>query len=210
MTLPCASTPWTWNTDLAMSRPIVLIACMLGSSDSGALTAPTFMALTCRWRSRPQHHERTHAPQQKIVIQSSCWCEQGASEALRKQNDRLAAVSPKSDQVFITRRREQWPSFRFLRQPSYAPNSLRMQNDHAFRDGRCGGASFAGVLTDPIPCHPNALVGAGLVLVDGHREPAASGADQGIAHKTLDRPDELVHFRLALLENVHQLLRALA
>src|SRR5450756_443909 len=25
----------------------------------GALTAPTFMALTCRWRSRPQHHWRT-------------------------------------------------------------------------------------------------------------------------------------------------------
>src|ERR1019366_10213764 len=30
----------------------------------GALTAHTFMALTCRWRSRPQHHKRTHAPQQ--------------------------------------------------------------------------------------------------------------------------------------------------
>src|SRR5450756_2684842 len=25
----------------------------------GALTAHTFMALTCRWRSRPQHHKRT-------------------------------------------------------------------------------------------------------------------------------------------------------
>jgi hypothetical protein len=25
----------------------------------GALTAPTFMALMCRWRSRPQHHKRT-------------------------------------------------------------------------------------------------------------------------------------------------------
>src|ERR1017187_9506674 len=24
-----------------------------------ALTAPTFMALTCRWRSRPQHHKQT-------------------------------------------------------------------------------------------------------------------------------------------------------
>src|SRR5262245_23793296 len=29
----------------------------------GALTAPTSMALTCRWRSRPQHHKRTTAPQ---------------------------------------------------------------------------------------------------------------------------------------------------
>jgi hypothetical protein len=25
----------------------------------GALTAPTSMALMCRWRSRPQHHKRT-------------------------------------------------------------------------------------------------------------------------------------------------------
>src|ERR1700741_3016757 len=28
----------------------------------GALTAPTSMALQCRWRSRPQHHKRTRAP----------------------------------------------------------------------------------------------------------------------------------------------------
>src|SRR5512144_555977 len=27
-------------------------------SIGGALTAPTFMALTCRWRSRPQHQKR--------------------------------------------------------------------------------------------------------------------------------------------------------
>src|SRR3979409_584759 len=27
-------------------------------------TATTSVALACRWRSRPQHHERTHAPQQ--------------------------------------------------------------------------------------------------------------------------------------------------
>jgi hypothetical protein len=30
----------------------------------GALAAPTSMALTCPWRSRPQHHKRTHAPHQ--------------------------------------------------------------------------------------------------------------------------------------------------
>src|SRR5450830_1570119 len=28
----------------------------------GALTAHTFMALTCRWRSRPQHHKQTSRP----------------------------------------------------------------------------------------------------------------------------------------------------
>src|SRR6516225_5494074 len=31
----------------------------------GASAAPTSMALPCRWRSRPQHQKRTHAPQQK-------------------------------------------------------------------------------------------------------------------------------------------------
>src|SRR5262249_38697195 len=34
----------------------------------GALTAPTSMALPCRWRSRPQHQKRTPAPQQKISL----------------------------------------------------------------------------------------------------------------------------------------------
>src|SRR5262245_59331145 len=33
----------------------------------GALTAPTSMALACRWRSRPQHQKRTNAPQQNDV-----------------------------------------------------------------------------------------------------------------------------------------------
>src|SRR5215471_19027465 len=31
----------------------------------GASTAPTSMALPCRWRSRPQHQKRTYAAQQK-------------------------------------------------------------------------------------------------------------------------------------------------
>src|SRR2546429_1677215 len=35
----------------------------------GASTAPTSMALPCRWRSRPQHQDRTHALQQKIIRQ---------------------------------------------------------------------------------------------------------------------------------------------
>src|SRR5215211_1699686 len=30
----------------------------------GASTAPTSMALACRWRSRPQHQKRLNAPQQ--------------------------------------------------------------------------------------------------------------------------------------------------
>src|SRR5215467_2260922 len=38
----------------------------------GASTAPTSMALPCRWRSRPQHQKRTHAPQQSISIRSPC------------------------------------------------------------------------------------------------------------------------------------------
>jgi hypothetical protein len=36
----------------------------------GALTAPTSVALTCRWRSRPQHQLRTHAAQQNLLILS--------------------------------------------------------------------------------------------------------------------------------------------
>src|SRR5438046_2159198 len=35
ITLPSASTPWTWKTDFAMSRPIVVTACMAQSSESG-------------------------------------------------------------------------------------------------------------------------------------------------------------------------------
>src|SRR5215469_7018956 len=31
----------------------------------GASTAPTSMALPCRWRSRPQHQKRTYAAQQR-------------------------------------------------------------------------------------------------------------------------------------------------
>src|SRR5262249_11783016 len=34
----------------------------------GALTAPTSMALPCRWRSRPQHQKRTHAVQQTTCM----------------------------------------------------------------------------------------------------------------------------------------------
>ena len=47
-------------TDFAMSRPIVVTVCIAGSSELwAALTAPTSMALTCRWRSRPQHQKRS-------------------------------------------------------------------------------------------------------------------------------------------------------
>jgi GNAT superfamily N-acetyltransferase len=43
-----------------MSKPIVVIACMLSSSESWEpQTAPTSLALTCRWRSRPQHQMLT-------------------------------------------------------------------------------------------------------------------------------------------------------
>src|SRR5262249_34897582 len=36
----------------------------------GALTAPTFMALARRWRSRPQHQKRTLFSSAKELIQS--------------------------------------------------------------------------------------------------------------------------------------------
>src|ERR1035437_9130658 len=47
MTLPSASTPWTWKTDLAMSRPIVGIVVMLGSSKLWGPEQPTHS-----WHSR--------------------------------------------------------------------------------------------------------------------------------------------------------------
>ena len=44
-TWPAASTPWTWKTDLAMSRPIVVTVCMDSSSDRGIRNNPHSMAL---------------------------------------------------------------------------------------------------------------------------------------------------------------------
>ena len=33
-------------------------------------------------------------------------------------------------------------------------SSLQLQDGHTFQDCRCTDTSMAGVLTDPIPCHP--------------------------------------------------------
>src|SRR5436190_7668315 len=52
-----------------MSKPIVVIVCMLSSSESWEpQTTPTSLALTCRWRSRPQHQLRPNAPQQRAPV----------------------------------------------------------------------------------------------------------------------------------------------
>jgi hypothetical protein len=54
---------------LAMSKPIVVIVCMLSSSESWEpQTAPTSLALACRWRSRPQHQKATFALQQIFLF----------------------------------------------------------------------------------------------------------------------------------------------
>jgi hypothetical protein len=47
-TAPVSSTPWTWNTDFAISRPIVLTSPMDGSPQSGLLQRNHPMALRCR------------------------------------------------------------------------------------------------------------------------------------------------------------------
>src|SRR5262249_25548218 len=65
------------------------------------------------------------------------------------------------------------------------PNSLQLHDDCAFQDSWSAHTSFAGILGDPLPCCPTALVGTSLVLVDRDREPSASGAHEGIAHETL-------------------------
>jgi hypothetical protein len=89
-------------------------------------------------------------------------------------------------------------------------SSLQLQHDCAFRDSWSGHTSFAGILGDPLPCCPTALVGTSLVLVDRDREPSASGAHERIAHETLYPPDETFHFSFVLLQEVEKRLRAFA
>src|SRR5262249_6035750 len=43
--IPPASIPRIWKTDRAISRPIVVTGCMIGSSESWGPYAPTSMAL---------------------------------------------------------------------------------------------------------------------------------------------------------------------
>src|SRR5215475_12175881 len=52
----------------------------------GVSTAPTSMALPCRWRSRPQHQKRTFASQQKSSLFESRPPERGASRSHRTIN----------------------------------------------------------------------------------------------------------------------------
>ena len=52
----------TWKTDLAMSRPIVVIDCRTWLLRIvGAFAAPASMAPACRRRSRPHHNEAAFA-----------------------------------------------------------------------------------------------------------------------------------------------------
>src|SRR6266540_4431623 len=53
----------------------------------GASTAPTSMALPCRWRSRPQHQQRTHVVQQRTRVAV------GTRVASRPPVQRLARTS---------------------------------------------------------------------------------------------------------------------
>ena len=50
--------------------------------------------------------------------------------------------------------------------PWYASNSFQLQNDGAFRNGWCSRAGITRVFSNPIPCHPYALLDASLVLED--------------------------------------------
>src|SRR6266481_1074268 len=69
-----------------------------------------------------------------------------------------------------------------------AQDSLQLQHDCAFRDSWSGHTSSAGILGDPLPCCPTALVGTSLVLVDRDREPSnqhAVGAARSCAPPAL-------------------------
>jgi hypothetical protein len=50
----------------------------------------------------------------------------------------------------------------------------------------------------------------GFILADSDREPAPRGADKRITHETLNRPDDLFHFRLISLDNVKERFRSFA
>src|SRR5262245_25487903 len=68
-TWSAASTPCTWKTDLAMSRPIVVTVCIGSSSESWLhQQQPLNGTRVPGWRSRPQHQERTCAPQQTASL----------------------------------------------------------------------------------------------------------------------------------------------
>ena len=74
---------------VVQSRPIVVIVCMIWLLQIvGALTAPTSMALTCRWRSRPQHQLPTWVP-----IAESRQTQEGAAETLLVFLDGLDKMS---------------------------------------------------------------------------------------------------------------------
>src|SRR5262249_18488741 len=64
----------------------------------GALTAPTSMALPCRWRSRPQHQKRTYAPQQESAATRSarrrrCRVAPGWSRQARRYHSSLMVMT---------------------------------------------------------------------------------------------------------------------
>src|SRR5262249_1129537 len=53
----------------------------------GALTAPTFMALARRWRSRPQHQKRTCAVQSRCPL----WAKSGLMQCSKKERYSITA-----------------------------------------------------------------------------------------------------------------------
>jgi hypothetical protein len=85
-----------------------------------------------------------------------------------------------------------------------------MQHDGAFRDGRRSGADVARIPSDPITRCTSAFFNPGLILADGYREPAVSGASLQIAHETFNRPHDRFRFCFVFLENVKQLFRTFA
>src|SRR5262249_23385161 len=68
-TAPAPSTPCTWNTDFAISRPIVLTSPMDGSPQCGLLRQNHPMALLMPQSGRrPQHQKQTFAPQKSCPL----------------------------------------------------------------------------------------------------------------------------------------------
>jgi hypothetical protein len=56
---------------LALLHELVPGIATIGFLENPTLTAPTFMALPCRWRSRPQHHNRTSCSAVQCIVRDA-------------------------------------------------------------------------------------------------------------------------------------------
>src|SRR5204863_1753280 len=100
-TWPSASTPWTWKTDFAMSRPIVVTVCMDSSSESWEpQQRPHPWHSRAGWRSRPQHQKLINAGQQRDLLKH---CIGPGEQRIRHRNAQCPGGLHIETQVYFCR-----------------------------------------------------------------------------------------------------------